>query len=510
MKKIISRFIPCLILALTVLLVWHKTLNQVFMGEGYVYFDTRFPFISNGNFSDLWRYDNFARIAFDILAPIFKDNILYYLAFQLLTLVFLATVLFYLTKYFTKNNWISFSASIIFATSYLGLFEMIGTGNYQRFVQRIPNIIPQLLALLQLARYIDTKKISYYFWSLFLFAISVFMAHYSTFLLPAFIIYPLAFSISHKSSFKKLWQNIFLSIPFIILNLILISKDPFTPNGHFLTFIKNFGIGKVISSVTLQFSNMIIPPFLVEKISAITSSYDGILIIITIPILILFILGAFLLRKKQNKLSTIYLTSLFLIPTLLFLNIYLEKVDPIHNMRGYTYYFLPNIYSANPALTATVKGDRYYMLPYIFLAILIAILIYVFAKSISANFYKGFTFLFISAYVLYNSFLVQTNIARIQPVSEDLKLVVSHIRSISYQLNNESLIVIPREFFWLLPMVQRIYQYPNLKFITKDTSWKEQIKNINQKNVILIDFYYDKTKDGELNPANNRVISGSI
>jgi hypothetical protein len=511
--KIIKKYLAIIIIALSCILVWYKTLNQIFMGEGYSYFDPIFNLLPNGNFATLWRMDNFARLLFDIFPSIFRDNISYYLAFQFLVLVILTTVFFYFVKYFTKNSWIGFGAAIIFGTSYLGLFEMIGTGNYQRFSQRIPNIIPEILALLELVKYFDTKKIKYYVYSLVLFFISVFMGHFSTFLLPVFVIYPVIFSIVNKSGIAKLVKSVLFSIPFVLINRFLLSRDFYTPSGNFIGFIKEVGVGKIISLITLQFSNMLIPPFLVEKVASITSSYEGILIILTVPILIIFLTGIYLVTKrKQKNLLIVYLVSIFSIPVLLFLNLYLRKVDPFYNMRGYTYYFLPRMYSINPSLTATVKGDRYYMLPYLFVAIILSILIYiVFNKKLSRSTknpnslsYKTAAGIFLTFYVAYNTFLVWTNINKIQPVSEDLKKYLSYIKSVSSRINNQSVVVIPREFLWPSSMIKAIYGYPDMKFASNDTDWKKQITN--KKDLVLIDFYYDQTKDGKINVAQNRVI----
>jgi hypothetical protein len=181
-------------------------------------------------------------------------------------------------------------------------------------------------------------------------------------------------------------------------------------------------------------------------------------------------------------------------------------------MRGYTYYFLPRMYSINPSLTATVKGDRYYMLPYLFVAIILSILIYiVFNKKLSRSTknpnslsYKTAAGIFLTFYVAYNTFLVWTNINKIQPVSEDLKKYLSYIKSVSSRINNQSVVVIPREFLWPSSMIKAIYGYPDMKFASNDTDWKKQITN--KKDLVLIDFYYDQTKDGKINVAQNRVI----
>ena len=424
------------------------------------------------------------------------------MVFQLLTLIILAAVFFYLVKYFTKNVWISLSSTLIFCTSYSGLFEMIATGNYQRFVQRIPNLIPQLLAFLQLAKYFDNKKVKHYIYSLILFSISIFMGHFSTFLMPVFVIYPIIFSIAHKSRPKRVFTNIFLSIPFVFLNLLLISGDIFTPKGDFINFIKTNSILHITTQIILQISNMTLPAVLIAKIASVTSSYQDTMLILTLPIIFTFFMGIYLIRKKQKNIFIIYTLSLLSLFVLLFLNLYLGKINPMYNMAGYTYYFLPNTYSSDPSLTASFKGDRYYMLPYFFISIIIATLIYSVIKN--KKIYKLFSIVFLIGYMYYNCGLVWKNIDRIQPVSEDLKKYLSFIKSVSPKLNNQSVLVVPKEFIWPSSMIKAIYKYPGMEFIPNDTDWKSQI--INKKDIILIDFYYDKAQSGKINVTQNRVI----
>jgi CRISPR/Cas system CSM-associated protein Csm2 small subunit len=328
------------------------------------------------------------------------------------------------------------------------------------------------------------------------------MGHFSTFLMPVFVIYPVIFSIVHKSRAGKTLINILSSAPFAFLNLFLISGDIFTPKGDFIGFVKANGLGQVTTQIMLQISNLTLPPALIEKIASVTSSYQDILLIFTLPIIFVFFLGIYLIRKRQKNLSIIYILSLLSLFVLLFLNLYLGKVNPMHNMTGYTYYFLPTAYSSDPSLTASLKGDRYYLLPYLFVSIIVAILIFSLIKNKKR--YKIFSTAFLVGYLFYNCVLVWKNIDKIQPVAEDLKKYLSFVKSISLRLNNESTLVVPREFLWPSSMIKTIYGYPDMKFAPNDADWKKQITNM--KEVILIDFYYDKARDGKINVAQNRVI----
>lgn len=502
-------FSPTLLIFL-VLLIWHKTLFQTFLGEGFFYFDRAQSFflglnINHLSISGIWEYDNFAKIIFPVLIPVFGYNLQLYQGFQLLIIVILTLVFYKFINYFTHNSWVGFTGAVIFSTSYLGLFEMIGDGQYDRLVQRIPNQILLLISFIQLAKFFESKNIKNYLYSLITFTIAVFLAHFSTFWLPIFILYPIIYSLCQKKKVHLLVNNIAFSTPFVLTNLFLISRDAHTPDGSFVSFVHSHGLGNLVKQMLLQFSNMTLPPVLIEKIASITSSYESTIIILTLPIIAIIIGGIFLVAKRSKESLPIYLLSIFSLPILLFLSLFLGKVNAIYNMRGYTYYFLPKVYSIDSSLTASLKGDRYYMMPYFFLAIIIAILIStLFQKKLIYGFV---TVIFLVSYVSYNYILVNNNIDKIQPVSEDMKKYLLYINSISNKLSDKSIIIIPREFLWPSVMIRSRYHYPNMVFLPADSDWKKQVSATDYQNVLQINFYYDKTKDGKINSPNNHIIT---
>jgi len=303
--------------------VWHKLLGQTLFGEGYYYFDRGQDFITQtGKITEVRGPDVFAKILFDILPPIFKDNIAYYLVFQLLTMIILNLTFFYTLASVTREKWLSFTATIIFSTSYIGLFEMLGTGNYQRFVQRIPNLILLFISFYFLVKYLKKAKPKDLILSYTIFALAIFLAHFSTFLLPLFLIYPLVLSLTLKNKIKSLFKNIVISTPYLLINHFLISQDPLEPKGSLLAFLNQNGL---IEKIILQFASLNFPTFIIDKISTISQPFKNGLIMLTIPVIITYILGFFLIRRQAPKLKVIYLTSLIIIPVLLLINLYIHK-----------------------------------------------------------------------------------------------------------------------------------------------------------------------------------------
>lgn len=449
-------FISCL-----TFLVWHKLLNQTFFGEGFYYFD---PKITLGS------HDNFAVIFFRFIAPLFRDNFRAYFLFQIVVMILLNVTLFYLVDYFTKSKFISLISSIFFLSSYLGLFEMFGTGNYQRFVQRVANLIPLLFSFIYFSRYLQIKRIKHYLISIFLFSASLLMGHFSTFLLPLFIIYPIIVSKSIK-----------LSIPFVVINLLLISQgslfqeiQPSFPND----------IWYIIKGPILQLANLIIPPFITQKIASLANPYENILIAMVLPVIILSILAIKKIKANFPQLFPFYVLCLTIIPILFLLNIFLGKVDPLFNIRGYNYYFIPDWYKNKTELELLVKGDRYYLLPSLFISSIGSILLTKF-------FSKKVTIFLTVAYLIYNINLIWGASKNFTDLSSITTNYLSYIKSISAGVSNNSVIVTDQAFIWPAPMIRRIYNLPGLTFVSKNKDWETKISKFDSQNVFILN--YDPT-----------------
>ncbi len=480
-----------LIITITLLttLTWHKLLNQAFLGEGYYYFDRQQDFINQGGkLAETYHPDLFARALFDILPPIFGDQIFLYLAFQLFVMILLNITIFYFVKFFTKNNLIAFVATVIFLSSYMANFEMLGVGQYQRFAQRIPILIPLLLSFIQLAKYLETKKLIFYFLSISLFAVSVFFGHFATFLLPLFFIYPIIYQLFEKITIRNFLTAFSISFSFVFINYLIILQDHLKPNTSFGDFLISKGILPLIEDIILQLGNMVIPPFIIEKVASISNPYTLTLIILTIPIIALFVLGIKFIDKKDTRLKLIYLSSLVFIPSLLFLNLYLGKVNPGFNISGYHYYFTPPFY-IDQLHASTVKGDRYYLVPYIFISILFSFLLWLIWKKGLIG--KIIILPILLFYFTYNLKLIWNNLDAIQPISNVMKNYIQFTKSNSSKFDNNTIIIAPRDLIWPSSFIRAFYGKPEMQFYLINDNWKSLTEN---KKVLIFDYDYKKNK----------------
>src|SRR5437016_6128102 len=85
--------------------VWGKILKQPFLGEGYFYFESWRSFISPIiGMKVLWSYDNFARLFFELIIPIFRDNLFLYQLFALLTSALIYISLYWVLYKITNSK----------------------------------------------------------------------------------------------------------------------------------------------------------------------------------------------------------------------------------------------------------------------------------------------------------------------------------------------------------------------------------------------------------------------
>lgn len=473
-----------IIIVFLTLFTWYKLVNQVMFGEGYYYFDRLQTFF--GNRIDISEYDIFARIIFDILIPIFKDNLALYMTFQLVVMVILNLVFYWTLIVATHKKVVSFTATIIFSTSYIGLFEMLGSGNYQRFVQRVPNLIFLFLAFAFLVKYLEGKDVKKLLISYVFFALGAFLAHFSSFLLPLFGIYPAVWALTQKHKIATLLKVSFLSFPYLLINYFLVSQDSLRPQWSIITFIQQRK--DLLEKIVLQFSSLNFPPIFIDKISTIAHPFKDTLILLTMPVIVIYIAGYFIVRRNSSKLKVIYLTSLIMIPIVLFLGLYLGKVNPEFDISGFHYYFLPDYYIGKIDTITAIKGDRYYLVPMFFVATIWASLIYSVLKT-RERFLKIFSVVFLSSYVLYNTTLIWNGMDRLMPLVTETKNYISYIKDMKSLFKPTTALVTPDYFMWPSTMIRVFYGYPTMQFVSSRHDWKSQILPQNT-DIIIVDYDY--------------------
>lgn len=490
-----KHIIPILLIFAVSFFTWHPILKQVFLGEGYYYFDWRQSYIKLGFTSDSLRlqltlYDNLARLIIDFLTPIFHDNLILYQGFAIFVLAILATVFYFILNHFSSNKWVSTTASLFFVAGYSGSFDLMATGNYQRYLQRVPNFIIVLLSFYQLVKYLKTKELKHYYYSLAIFAISIFFAHYSSFLLPLFVVYPIVDIFLKTKKPNELAKSILISLSFFLVNYLLIKFDFYTPP---LTFKETIAQRHdLLRLVLLQITYISYPIVVLKKVTEVAQPFINTGIMMSLPVIFIYIVGIFLVKKRQPKLLNLYLTFLITVPLILFLNSYKGKVDYAALMRADRYYFIAFDYLKDKEVNL-IGGNRYFFLPVLFTSALWSILLWTIFKN-KEKLYKTFTVFVLTLFTVYNARLVWREISLIQPISERMKVFINYTKDNKYIFKEDSIVVVPHDFIWAAHIIRAFYGYNQMAFFNTRMKWEEMIEVENKKNVIFLDFDYSQNK----------------
>lgn len=363
---------------------------------------------------------------------------------------------------------------------------MVGTGNYQRFGQRITILIPVLLSFLFLHRFLIKNKIIHYFSSISLYVIALLMGHFTTFSLPLFFLYPIVYSLLNSK--HKIIKSVLLSLSFVFINFFLLKNATHLPHKNIGSLFQN--PQKLIEDIVLQIGNINIPIYILSKIRAYFDPFKEVLLILSIPCIIIFILGSLIIAKKLKKILPLYITSLLVIPILLALNLYFQRVNPIQNIQNYQHYFLsgyPTDYLNS--INNLIKGDRYYTMPMIFISIIwSSLLVSIFNNRMG----KSIIILMLSFYLYKNINLININLKLFERPSRDYKIYLSHIKKMSHEFTPDSIIITPRFFLWTAPLIKTFYGYEEQMFIDYKPGWEEEIPLKFKGRIFTINYDYQK------------------
>src|SRR5260221_495481 len=470
MKFFKKNIFQILIIIFISLLTWYKILFRVPTGEGYYYFSksNNIDFIHLTFQSILRSYDFFPKLIFTILIPIFKDNISCYMYFQ-----FFIMISVYLTFYFVLNKIFkdkvqSLLSTIFFISNYVGQFTMIGQGDYQRFIQRVPNLVPTFISFLFLVLFIRNKNPKYWVYSFAFYLSAMIMSHSTSFFLPLFIILPCMYFITRKLSLKKT----FLSVTFFTLaTFIITNTDPLSKPANYsiLQFIKR--TPRLIEMILYQISVSGFPvqftSFLAKhQIPPIQIPYIPLLFPIFILIGIFLYLGYLKIKRNKNTL-VIYLTIIL-------------SLFPISFLTMYAYNAIPN-----PLIN--FGEDRIYFIHSILFAIIWGMIIKAFLKTKNKIRYIVVVCIVTLFFLLQNILTIYSEMDKIALPSTLAKNFIQTMKPLSPAFNQKTIIIAPSQLLVTKFLYENLYNIPLKNFITLD-----ETTSYNLNNTFIFDFKGDK------------------
>lgn len=470
------------IVFLITFIVWSGTLSQTFLGEGYFYFESWRGIISPTiGYKALLSYDNFARIMFTIAPLIFKDNLFLYQLFQLLTFSSLTSIFFFIIYKITKDLSSSFLASIFFLSSVTGTFEMIAEGNYDRFVQRIPNFIPALIAFYFLYLFIKSNKKTHLLISILLFCIAMFMAHFTFIMTPLFIIYPLVQILIKKTTTKEIIKKILISITFLTMGILFVYPDPYHQSKSILKFLNSDP--KLLEKIIYQIPTVAFPYELIPKtsillknlfdIKSIKPPYISSLQILTFILVYMFTRSLYYYYKNDKDKFSIFLTFFGAL------------------VSGFVLYFYTDD-KLNPFIE--FGSGRQYFIFIIYISVLIALSLKYFIKN-NSNF-KKVTIVLSLFILLWNLNYINKKIYSLEYLVKANRVYTTYIKKISPNFTDSTVIFARSRIHWPNDLIFKFYTPKGARQVTTLSDLKElNLKNYDDVYVFDYDFQTDPSEE---------------
>lgn len=463
--------------------VWGPIINQVPTGEGYYYFDTaqRFTYPILHPIS-VKQFDNFARIAFQIATPILGDRIELYMLLQFILMIFLYLTMYKILEKITNNKGYAFFTTVLFLSNYTGSFSMIGTGNYQRFIQRIPNLIPLFISFYFLTKYLNTKQIKHLLISLTTYILSFYLAHHSIFSLPLFVCYILVKTLSKKINIKSFLINLLIILFLVVSSKFLSTSDHFVPKQGIISYLTN--TPAIIDKILLQIPNLLVPTEVTRYIAKnwpilpIPYPFSFVLKIFLFPILLIFISVLVLSNGETNK-KVLLKSAIIALPLVCFLNLYAYGDGAPHPLRDFgedRIYFIPSIYNS------IIVG---YFLTYLW--------------SSNKRFLKILSIAGFVSLLIYNKLLINRDLLKYNTAVNEMKNFISYVKNKSQDRNLKIAIIGPSHLLWPTQFLNLYYNTNNnLYFYLDSSTWKVQIKDLNLDSVFLLDYTNEKIVETQM------------
>ena len=472
MKKI-----SILLITIITLIIWRPIASQVPMGEGYYYFEKCQMQLtpSEDCASSLKQFDNLARISFKVMTGFFKDDLGMYMYSQIATMLLLYITFYLVLLKVTKNNAFALFTTIFFLSNHTGSFSMMATGNYQRFAQRVPNLIPMLISFSFFVKYMDKKRIVDLILFYLLFVGSLFLAHHGIFLLPLFIVYALVKTFSQKLTTKTIITPAMLILSIIVIAKIITGADHFVPKQNLFEFTTS--TPHIFEKTVLQIPNLIIPSGITKFIATELVSpplpypFTNILRFWAIILAPLFLFTIYSLKNKSD-IALLFRTAVFALPIVSLLNLYAYgdgTPDPLRNFGEDRIYFVSSIFSS------LIVGTYSY-------------LAWTGGKMIS----KIIVATILILYVTYNAILIGIGSNNIKPNSTKMETFITYTRANIANPNFKIAIIGPSHLLWPELFLSNFYNTnDNLLFILDSTDWLKSL-DLNHWNKIVIVDYNDK------------------
>ena len=343
-----------LILSIVTIYIWYPITKFVLQWESYTYL-IRYAYrpLYTSTWGSFASFDVQSMLTGSILSNLFGVNMEPYFWVEILSILAINISIYFLTKTLTNNSNTAFIAAFIFALYFFGLGFFLPNW-YATFLQRVIINVPLLLiSFLFLHRFLAGKKAKYYGLSLFLFFLSILLAHFGIYLTFPILLYPIFWKIFQLFSFRSLLKGLLISFPYVIIVVffILIQKSWGESVGfkeyNILYFLAHPEKYHYIEGVVRQLVYMSQYPTVIQaltsKLYPLAFSDPISIYKFAYPILLTYIAGFLIVWVKRKKYRALLLTTVSSLIIILGFNIYFNRFDFLNDAGTNRYYYYPSI-----------------------------------------------------------------------------------------------------------------------------------------------------------------------
>lgn len=169
--------------------------------------------------------------------PLVKNfglNISLYYTVALGFMLVIAVLFYFLVLVLLKNRVIAFITTLIFATNYIGQWEMYASHMYAFFMERIPLMLLLIPSLALLHLFLEKKRMKYYLASLGLFFLGIGLAHWGVIFSATYFFYSFFWRIfsSKEDVVKKVIGGVLIGSPYLLISGLFVGLQFWKYGGY--------------------------------------------------------------------------------------------------------------------------------------------------------------------------------------------------------------------------------------------------------------------------------------
>lgn len=341
-----------LVLVILIFNAWQKLLILTIRADGLLYMLSK----SHVEFFILrpWfftGFENSAMIVGLIFSKTLGANIPLYYWVTLIVLSAISIMWYLAIKQISNKKIVGFSAALMFAINYFGVWDMITSHCYCFFLERVIPVLFLIPSFIFLHKFLVTKNNKALYRALILYFLGIGFGHFVVMFTPLFLFYPIFWFIFEYKNIKEKIKGFKFGLFFLLISAFFIliqqiNESALGPhNWTFMQFLLNPVKYQYIKKIFLQLVYwsqypLIIKNYAENSLQSIIEPAKAYQVITNF--VLVYVIAAIVIYRKLPKQRALMLTTLFGTLTIFYLNAYFNQYDMVSFSGASRYLFFPS------------------------------------------------------------------------------------------------------------------------------------------------------------------------